>query len=98
MRFLFVLLVVCFAFSCAGKPPFLEYTLAQKAINSARQSNSEQNAGLYWRKALNYYRQGEYKFKERDYITAGRLFNQSRKWAEKAENLSRFKTSTGDAE
>ena len=95
MKFL-VFLVFFYLTACAGKPPFLEYTLAQVAIKSASKVNSEKNAPSYWIKAMDYYRRGEKRFKNRDYISAGRFFSESRKWAEKAENLSRFKMSTGE--
>lgn len=95
MKF-FIVLIFFYLTACAGKPPFLEYTLAQVAIKAARKVNSEKNAISYWVKAMDYYRRGEKRFQDRDYISAGRLFNESRKWAEKAENLSRFKMSTGE--
>ena len=82
--------------SCAGNPPFLEYTIAQTALQSARKVNAEQNTGAYWEKAVNYYHRGEKEFRNRDYISAERFFNESIKWAEKAENVSRFKMSTGE--
>ncbi|MYE07789.1 MAG: DUF4398 domain-containing protein [Oligoflexia bacterium] len=94
------LIYITFAFlcltSCAGKPPFLEYSIAQTALQAARKVNAEQNTGSYWEKAISYYQRGKKKFQERDYISAERFFNESIKWAEKAENLSRFKMSTGE--
>ena len=82
--------------SCAGTPPFLGYVVAQTALNSARKANSETNASPYWAKAMHYYQRGQKSFQERDYFSAGRFFNESVKWSEKAENFSRFKISTGE--
>lgn len=93
----FSLVVVFFCLvSCAGRPPFLEYTIAQTALKAARKVNSDKNAVAYWLKARDYYRRAEKKFLNRDYISAKQLFNESIRWAEKAENLSRFKMSKGE--
>jgi len=93
------LFLVAFFFyltACAGNPPFLEYTIAQEAIKAAGKVDSDKNATAYWTKALEYYQRGERRFQDRDYIPAEQFFNESIKWAEKAENLSRFKMSTGE--
>lgn len=82
--------------ACAGKPSIVEYVIAQSAIKNARKVNADKNATVYWVKALNYYNKGQQNFKNRDYISATQLFNESIKWAEKSENLSRFKISTGE--
>ena len=92
--FAFIITFFCLT-TCAGKPPFVGYTIAQAAIKSARKANSEKNAESYLEKAMDYYQRGKERFMERDYISATRFFNESIKWAEKAENLSRFKMSTG---
>ena len=94
MRF-FVLVFFCLT-ACAGKLPFLEYTIAQTALKVARKVNSDKNATAYWLKATDYYRRGEKRFQNRDYISAKQFFNESIRWAEKAENLSRFKMSKGE--
>ncbi len=94
-KFGFLILPFCFL-SCAGKPPFLEYTIAKTALKSARKVNAEKNTGSYWYKALDYYQKGQMRFRERDYKSAEKLFNESVKWAEKAENISRFKMSKGE--
>ena len=83
--------------SCAGRPPFLEYTLARSAIKAAQAANSDKHAVAYWTKALKYYKNGEQRYESRDYISSKRFFNESVKWAEKAENLSRYKISSGEA-
>ncbi len=94
---LFALIIIFFCLvSCAGRPPFLEYTIAQTALKSARKVNSDKNAVAYWSKAIDYYRKGEKRFQNRDYISAKQFFNESIRWAEKAENLSRFKMSKGE--
>ena len=93
----FGVLILAFSFlSCAGKPPFLEYTIATTALKSARKVNAEENTSSYWYRAMDYYQKGRREFRERDYKTAERFFNESVKWAEKAENLSRFKMSKGE--
>ena len=96
MKFRPVIIIFVLLTACAGKPPFLEYTISQKALKSARKVNADKNATTYWLKALNYYQRAEKRFQDRDYIPARRFFNESIKWAEKAENLSRFKMSTGE--
>ena len=98
MKTFFCALFLCFAggAGCAGKPPFLEYTIAQSALRAAQKVKAEQNTGPYWDKAMEYYRRGKRRFHERDYISAGRWFNESIHWFQKAENLSRFKMSTGE--
>ena len=80
---------------CAGRPPFLEYTLAHSALQSAQTTKSDRHAALYWTKASRYYKQGKRTFSSRDYMAAKRFFNESIKWSEKAENLSRYKISSG---
>lgn len=96
MKFFVLVIAFIFLISCAGTPPFLEYTIAQKALKSARKVNSNVNATAYWEKALHYYRRAEKRFQDRDYISSRQFFNESIKWAEKSENFSRFKMSTGD--
>lgn len=97
MRFISFLLISSFLLvSCAGRPPFLEYSIAKVALKAARKVDSEKNAGPYWIKAMDYYSRGEKSFQERDYLSSKHYFNESIKWAEKAENLSRFKMSTGE--
>ena len=93
-----VFIVVSFLFlcACAGRPPFLEYSIAFSAIESAKKVNSDKNATAEWVKAIRYYRQAEEKFKGRDYNTSTFLFNESISWAEKAENTSRLKMSMGE--
>ena len=96
MKFFGLVIIFICLISCAGTPPFLEYTIAQKALKSARKVNSNTNADVHWKKALHYYYKAEKRFRDRDYISPRQFFNESIKWAEKAENFSRFKMSTGD--
>ena len=93
---LFVSFFLCFLVSCAGTVPFLEYSIAQKAIQSARKANASTMAPVYWMKALEYYKKAEQNFQERNYTSAGHLFGESIRWSEKAENFSRLKTSLGE--
>ena len=93
---LFTCFLFCVLTACAGTPPFLGYVVAKTALDSARKADSATNASPYWAKAMHYYQKGQLSFRERDYISAERFFNQSVKWSEKAENLSRFKISTGE--
>ena len=96
MKIIITIVIFLCLISCAGTPPFLEYSIAKTALKAARKANAEKNAGAYWIKAMNYYQKGEQSFRERDYISAGRFFDEAIKWAEKAENISRFKMSTGE--
>lgn len=90
-----ICLLFCVITACAGTPPFLGYVIAKTALDSARKVDSATNASPYWVKAIHYYQRGQTSFRERDYISADRFFNESIKWFEKAENFSRFKISTG---
>ncbi len=96
MKFLTLAFCSFLLLACISKPPYLEYALAQTAIQSARKTNARKNALSYWMKALNYYTKGEKEFSYRDYVSAGQLFNEAIEWAEKAENLSRFKILKGE--
>ena len=96
MRYLLFVFISFSYIGCTGRPPFLEYTLAQSALQSAQTAKSERHAALHWTKASKYYKQGKQKFNSRDYITAKRFFNEAIKWAERAENVSRFKISSGE--
>ena len=96
MKALWILVFSFCLLACAGRPPFLEYTIAKTALKSARKVNAEKNTGAYWYRARDYYQQGRRSFRERDYKSAERFFNESIKWAEKAENFSRFKMSKGE--
>ncbi len=96
MKFFVATFSFVFLIACAGKPPFLEYTIAQKALKSAHKVNADKSAISLWVRASRYYQRAEQQFQDRDYISARRYFNESIKWAEKAENLSRFKMSTGE--
>jgi len=82
--------------SCAGSPPALEYSFAKTALKAARKVNSITNAESQWIKAKEYYHRGEKAFSVRDFISAKKWFSESIRWAEKAENISRFKMSTGE--
>ena len=82
--------------ACSGRPPFLEYALARSAVQAARRVDSEKNAASFWIKALHSYDKGQQNFQNRDYVVAKRFFHQSIQWAEKAENLSRSKISSGE--
>ncbi len=95
MRKLCVGICLFLTTACAGTPPFVGYVIAKTALKSARKAEAEKNASPYWTKAMHHYQRGRNSFQERDYISAERFFNESVKWAEKAENLSRFKISTG---
>ena len=94
---IFILTAFSFLFiSCAGRPPFLEYSVAFTAVSSARKVNADKNATSQWVKAIRYYREAEKRFQVRDYSSAVKFFNESIKWAEKAENISRLKMSSGE--
>ena len=92
----FIVVVFLYLCACAGRPPFLEYSIAFSAIEAAKKANSDKNATAEWIKAIRYYRQAEQKFHVRDYNTSTLLFNESINWAEKAENISRLKMSMGE--
>ena len=96
MNYFILVGIIFFLTACAGKPPFLEYTVAQVAIKSARKVHSAKNAVTYWNKALHFYHKAEKKFQNRDYTSAQGYFRESIRWAEKAENISRFKMSQGE--
>ena len=95
MKCLFAFLLVFLTVSCAGRPPFLEYTLANSAIKAADKVKARHHAAPEWMKALNYYDRGRRHYADRGYISAKRMFNLSLKWAEQAENFSRIKIQSG---
>ena len=95
MKIFIVVVFLCLC-ACAGRPPFLEYSIAFSAIEAAKKTNSDKNATAEWVKAIRYYRQAEEKFQARDYNTSTFLFNESINWAEKAESTSRLKMSMGE--
>ena len=81
---------------CAGRPPFLEYTLARRALKAAGAIHSDRHASRYWMKASRAYSTGKQKYQLRDYTSSKRYFSESLKWSQKAENLTRYKMSAGD--
>ncbi len=87
--------VLCVLSGCSGKPPFLEYTLAHSAIQSADKVQSKHHASRQWRNAINYYNRGEENFGDRHYMSARRFFEESRRWAQNAEHITRLKMSSG---
>ena len=98
MKYLSLVFFLIFISACTGRPPFLEYSVAFTALESARAVNADKNAVAYWVKALRQYRQGEKRFRQRGYNQALYFFNESIAWAEKAENLSRLKIASGETE
>ncbi len=96
MKCFFVVFLWVILSACSGRPPFLEYTLAHSALQSANKVKSRYNAYTQWAKAVAYYNQGKASYHNRSYISAKRFFNESLRWSEQAENISRLKMSTGE--
>ncbi len=83
---------------CASAPPISEYSLARTAIQSAKEFESPKYASGFWYKAEQHYLSGQKAFKENDFALARDNFIQARRFAERAENITRLKRfQTGEA-
>ena len=77
--------------SCAGTPPLKEYNLAYSALRYARKYEAKARASEPYRQAFSLYKEARSHFKNRYYGSAWEAFHESREWAEKAEEISRWK-------
>mgnify|MGYP006448723905 CR=1 FL=1 len=76
---------------CAAPKPYKEYTLARAAIQAAEQAEAGKHASGYWHKAEQEYRAGEKHFERNENEDAREAFKSAKKFAEKAENVTRLK-------
>ena len=89
---LFVLFVCALSFTgCAGPRPNLEYTFAREAIEAAKEAGAQNFAPGHWAKAEQSFRSGELLFKDNVNSEAKEQFVKARRFAERAENLTRLK-------
>lgn len=80
-----------FLLSCAGNHPIEDYALASHALQMAKKVKANVYAkGLWYRGQMNFQRAEVY-LRERNFDKAKLFFNESRKYCEKAELLSRLK-------
>lgn len=75
----------------AAPPPYEEYALARAAVRAAQDADSARFATGIWNKAEENYRAGQKAYRESDFGTAKRFFQQALLHAEKAENVTRLK-------
>lgn len=80
--------------ACAGTPPIKEYNLSRAALKYAKKYKSKRYAPAPYRKAIALYKEGKVHFKGRYYSSAEEAFEESRQFAEKAEEFSRWKLYT----
>ena len=88
---LFFILLSFFNVSCAGPKPYQDYILSQAALGKAKSSGAESFAKSYWYKAEKSYLKAQRHYKLNENTEAGQYFRLSRKYAEKAEMLTRLK-------
>ncbi len=86
------ILAFCFLFtSCQTVPePVDDYALARAALEAAKDVQSARYTPGLWHQAENYYKQGQYYYREKDWARAKSFFLKARTSAEKAENSSRL--------
>lgn len=84
--FIFVSLV-----SCVGPAPRSEMSLANVALESARESNAAKHAPGLFRQAEDLYRQALSEYEEKNYQAASENFLRAKQFAEKAENYTVLK-------
>lgn len=77
--------------ACAGPKPYRQYVISQTALERARSAGAESYAKAYWYKAESSYQKAQKHYKLNENIEAGKFFNISRKYSEKAEMLTRLK-------
>ena len=78
-------------FSCAGTPPLRSYNLARTALKHAKKYEAKKRAPKSYQKASFLYKEGQIHFRGRYYGSAKEAFEESKEFAEKAEDLSRWK-------
>lgn len=76
---------------CAGPKPYEEYALAYVALRSAKKAEASRYSPGYWSKAERLYREGQQSYKDNTNEKAKKLFMASKKYAEKAENVTRLR-------
>ncbi len=76
---------------CVGPAPKQDYSLAQVAIDSAREAGGARYAPGLYRQAEEYFRRAQNDYEERHYSQARENFFQARQLAERAENYSVLK-------
>ncbi|MCB0406990.1 MAG: DUF4398 domain-containing protein [Bdellovibrionales bacterium] len=77
--------------SCAGPKPYDDYALAYVALRAAKDAEASRYSPGYWSKAERLYRDGQQAYKENSNERAKKFFIESKKFAEKAENVTRLK-------
>lgn len=91
MKIFFLLIFSLLVTSCQTVPePVDDYALARAALEAAREVQSSRYSPGLWHQAENFYKQGQYHFREKDWSAAKTFFIKSRISAEKAENSSRL--------
>lgn len=91
-RFFFLSLVLLSFISCASPKPITEYAFARQALASAKKANALKFAPELLHQAELTYQKGEVAFRSGDHAIAKDLFNESQRFAEKAEDEARLKS------
>lgn len=92
---------LCFfcLFGCVGVPPNVDYSIANVAIETAREAHAPKYSPGLFRQAEEFYRQALVDYEERRYDSAKANFLRARQYAEKSENYSVLKkTESGESE
>ena len=77
--------------SCVSTPPYKDYALAQSVLLNAKKFSADKIVPKYYSKSLILYKKAVLSYKQKDYEKAGLLFEDSIKFAEKAELQARIK-------
>ena len=97
LRLVISLLSIVFAGCTSVTLPIQEYALARSAFESALHNDAERLAPVIFQQAQQVYKYAERLYEDREYEDARLQFIRARKYAEKAESLSRLKKSkTGE--
>lgn len=84
---LFILLTTAF---CVSTPPHKDYALAKSALSIAKKFSADKVAPKYYSKSLILYKKAVTSYNQKDYEKAGLLFEDSIRYAEKAELKARI--------
>lgn len=89
------ILCLCLSSSLGGcvlpPPPFEDYNLARAAVQAAQEADSPRISTNLWNRADEEFRLGERAYRDKEFDQAKRHFLKARKYAERAENVTRLK-------
>ena len=91
LRFSFYIFISFSLWGCAGPKPIEDYVLSQAALKAAKDAGASSYASGYWFKAELSFRKAVKLYKNSSNSEAQVYFVRSRKYAERAEVLTRLK-------